>query len=258
MSAAHPSSSSSSSEAHARAAEETLTQRLQRRWFRPEDHPYRIYERAVDALLRPEHTLVDGGCGRTAPVLRRYKGKARRLIGVDLVAFDPATREPGIEYVAASIGDTGLEPESADLLISRALMEHVEDPRGVFDEALRILKPGGHFLYLAPNLWDYGSLAAWMIPNRLHPWIVAKTEGRATEDTFPTYFRANTRRAVRRLARASGLEIASLRYLGQYPAYLAFNAILFLIGTAYEKLISRFEALGFLRGWILVDLRKPG
>ena len=239
------------------AAEETLTQRLQRRYFAPEDHPYRIYERAVEALLRPEHTLVDGGCGRTAPVLRKYKHKARRLVGVDLVEFDPATREPGIDYVAASIGDTGLEAESVDLLISRALMEHVEDPAAVFREARRILVPGGHFVYLAPNLWDYGSLAAWMIPNRMHPWIVARTEGRATEDTFPTYFRANTRRTVRRLARASELEIDSFRYLGQYPAYLAFNPLLFLLGTAYEKVISRFELLGFLRGWILVDLRKP-
>jgi hypothetical protein len=35
-----------------------------------------------------------------------------------------------------------------------------------------------------------------------------------------------------------------------------FNGALFLLGTAYEKLISRFEALHFLRGWILVVLKK--
>jgi hypothetical protein len=35
-----------------------------------------------------------------------------------------------------------------------------------------------------------------------------------------------------------------------------FNAFLFLLGTAYEKVISRFELLRFLRGWILVTLRK--
>jgi len=240
------------------AEPETLTQRLQRRFFRPEDHPFRIYERLVERYLEPHHTLVDGGCGRTAPVLRQFKGRAARLIGVDLTPFDEATREPGIEYVAASVGDTGLAPDSVDLLISRALMEHVEDPLAAYREAHRILRPGGRFVYLAPNLGDYGSLIAWAVPNRYHAAIVKHTEGRPEEDTFPTWFRANSRRAVRRLAAGSGLEIESFEYLGQYPAYLTFNPILFLLGTGYEKLISRFDALGFLRGWILVVLRKPG
>ena len=235
----------------------SLSDRLQARYFRPEDHPYRIYERRIEQLLEPDHVLVDAGCGRTAPVLRQFTDRAARCIGVDLVEFTDAETAPGIEFVAASVTDTGLPEASVDLLISRALMEHVDDPEAAYREAFRILKPGGHYLYLAPNLYDYGSLAALAVPNRWHPWIVGKTEGRPEEDTFPTCFRANSRRAVKRLARASGLEIEHFEYLGQYPAYLKFNGLAFLAGTAYEKLISRFESLGWLRGWILVSLRKP-
>jgi hypothetical protein len=36
-----------------------------------------------------------------------------------------------------------------------------------------------------------------------------------------------------------------------------FNAFLFMLATAYEKTISRFDALRTLRGWIFVVLRKP-
>jgi len=36
-----------------------------------------------------------------------------------------------------------------------------------------------------------------------------------------------------------------------------FNGLLFAVGTAYDKLISRFESLRILRGWILVTLIKP-
>jgi hypothetical protein len=36
-----------------------------------------------------------------------------------------------------------------------------------------------------------------------------------------------------------------------------FSAPLFLLATAYEKLLSRVDALRFLRGWIFVTLRKP-
>ena len=36
-----------------------------------------------------------------------------------------------------------------------------------------------------------------------------------------------------------------------------FNGLLFLLGTAYDKLVSRFDALQILRGWIMVTLEKP-
>jgi len=36
-----------------------------------------------------------------------------------------------------------------------------------------------------------------------------------------------------------------------------FNGLLFLLATAYEKLIGHVSALNFLQGWILVTLRKP-
>ena len=96
-----------------------------------------------------------------------------------------------------------------------------------------------------------------MIPNRFHPWIVSKTEGRAEQDVFPIAYRTNTRRAVARWTRQTGFEIVRLDYLGQYPAYFMFKGFLFLLATGYEKLIDRIPALHFLRGWLLATLRKP-
>jgi SAM-dependent methyltransferase len=142
-------------------------------------------------------------------------------------------------------------------MISRALMEHLPEPERAFREIRRVLKPGGRYVFLAPNLGDYTAWVAKLVPNRLHPWIVRMTEGRPTQDTFPAYFRCNTRRALRRLCGEAGLELESAEYLGQYPSYFLFNPVLFLVATGYEKLISRFDALGFLRGWLLVSLRRP-
>jgi SAM-dependent methyltransferase len=136
-------------------------------------------------------------------------------------------------------------------------MEHVEDPRAVHGEIYRILKPGGRFIYLTANLWDYAALIAKIVPNRFHPWIVARTEGRKEEDVFPIQYRTNTYRAVRKWAASAGFEIVTFRYLSQYPSYFMFNGFLFLLATGYEKLLRRFDALGFLRGWIFVTLRKP-
>ena len=112
-------------------------------------------------------------------------------------------------------------------------------------------------IFLTANMWDYGTLVARLVPNRFHARVVKVVEGREEEDTFPTAYKTNTRSDVDRLSADAGLRVASFEFLSQYPNYLMFNGLLFLIGTGFEKLISRFEALRFLRGWIMVTLVKP-
>lgn len=233
-----------------------LAERLLRKYFDPHVHPYRIFERTVESRLRPEHTLLDAGCGRTAPVLAKYVGRAKRLIGVDVVDFRDIV--PGIEVHKCDLAHIGIDDASVDIVMARSVMEHVSDPHAVYGEIHRVLRPGGHFIFLTPNLWDYASLIAKIVPNRLHPAIVARTEGREPEDVFPVCYLTNTRRAVSRWADRTGFEIVQFDYLGQYPSYFMFNAFLFMLATAYEKAISRIEALRFLRGWIFVVLRKRG
>jgi SAM-dependent methyltransferase len=231
-------------------------EQLLHRHFRPEDHPCNILEREVARRLREADTLVDAGCGRTAPLLRAFQGKAARLIGVDLVEFSPEARDAGLELIRGDLNLIKLDTGSVDGIVSRSVMEHLSNPDATYKEFSRILKPGGWVIFLTPNLWDYGSLFAKLIPNQFHPMIVAKTEGRDELDTFPTYYRSNTPGAVKRLAKTSGFQIAACKYLGQYPNYLMFSAPLFLLGTWYAKLIGRFEVFKCLRGWLLVTMVK--
>jgi len=231
-----------------------LAERLRQRYFGGEPHPYRFLDDEVARLLPPGGALLDAGCGRGAPMLRQYIGRASVLVGVDLVDFRGEAE--GMRLIQSDLAHIDVPSGSIDVVMSRSVMEHVADPRAVYTEMHRVLKPGGHFVFLTPNLWDYASLIARCVPNRLHPWIVARTEGRAEEDVFPVEYRTNTRRAVHRWADATGFDIVSFRYLGQYPNYFLFNGALFLMATAYEKTLARFESLAFLRGWILTALRK--
>lgn len=232
-----------------------LAERLKDRFFGDDVHPYRRLEQAVDSHLRPDSVLLDAGCGWTAPVLKRYRGKAGRLIGIDLVEFPEPVE--GIELYRRDLGDTGLKSGSVDLIMARSVMEHIEDPERVYREFARILAPGGRLIFITANRWDYASIIATLIPNRFHPWIVRHTEGRAECDVFPTQYKTNTRKAVHRHASSAGLEVANFSFLGQYPNYFMFNGLLFLIATGYEKLLRRFDILSPLRGWIFADIVKP-
>ena len=232
-----------------------LSDRLLAKYYANSPHPYKLFERAVEARLSADAVLLDAGAGRTVPVLRKYLGRVRRLIGVELVAFTDVPA--GIETYHTDLAHLPLPDGVVDIIISRSVFEHLADPQAVYAEFSRVLRPGGVVIFLTANMWDYGTLIARLVPNRFHARIVAKVEGRAAEDTFPTEYRTNTRRDVERLALRAGLKIDAFEYLSQYPNYLMFNGALFFIGTCFEKLISRIDALRILRGWILVTLRKP-
>jgi len=229
-------------------------ERLAEKYFGDSVHPYAIFEDVVRKHLRPEDALLDAGCGHGAPVLRKFLGAAHELVGLDVVNFDSAI--PGLRLVNRDLTDTALPDESIDVVMSRSVMEHITDPANMYLEMHRILRPGGYFIFLTGNMWDYSAIIAKLVPNRYHPWIVERTQGRKEQDTFPVAYKTNTRRAVTKYANEVGFDVSSFAYLGQYPCYFLFNGPLFLVGTAYEKLISRFSMLKFLRGWILVVLRK--
>jgi len=235
----------------------TIAERLRTRFFRDEDHPYRLLEREIERRVHPDCVLLDAGCGRNAEILRKFSPVIRAGIGIDVVTFSCATPDPRINLLHGDLSRISLASESVDMAVSRSVMEHLENPLLVYQEIFRVLRPGGCFLFLTPNLWDYSAMISKIVPNRFHSAIVRKVEGRDEKDTFPVCYRSNTASAVKRLARQSGFCIDSIRYLGQYPCYLMFNPILFLLGTGYEKLISRFEVLRGLRGWLMVALSKP-
>lgn len=234
-----------------------MADRLLRKYYANSPHPYRLFEVAVDQALgtAKQKVLLDAGCGRTVPVLRKYLDRASHLIGIELVDFTDVP--PGIEAHQADLAHIPLPDACVDVIMSRSVFEHLTDPESVYREFQRLLKPGGQLIFLTANMWDYGTLVARLVPNRFHSGIVKRVEGRAEEDTFPTAYKTNTRADVNRLAQGAGLTVQRFEYLGQYPNYLMFNGPLFLLGTAYDKLICRFHALRILRGWILVTLGKP-
>jgi len=227
-----------------------------KRYYEGVPHPYRIFEDFIERTIhRGAQALLDAGCGRSAPVLKNFRGKARLLVGVDLVRFKASGG--GLHLVNAELGQLPFAPNSFDCVFSRSVFEHLSDPLGVYKEIHRILRPGGTLLFLTANMWDYATVVARLVPESWHGRIVKFVEGRDEEDTFPTFYKTNTYSAIKRLCLASGFVIEKFEYLSQYPNYLTFNSFLFFAGTCYEHCIRRMNALRFLRGWILAVLRKP-
>jgi SAM-dependent methyltransferase len=142
-----------------------------------------------------------------------------------------------------------------DMIISRSVVEHLEDPPQVFREFNRVLRRGGKVVIITPNKYDYVSIAASLTPYWLHRFLVSRIFRVPEDDVFPTRYRANTRSAIRKAFRSAGLIQKELGTINHYPAYLMFSPTLFRLGILYERLTS-LSVFGGLRGSILCVFEK--
>ena len=74
---------------------------------------------------------------------------------------------------------------------------------------------------------------------------------------FPTRYRANSVKDIRLLADAAGLEVASVDHIESRPEYLRMNALTYIPGIVYERLVNKLSFLSRFRILLIVELRKP-
>ena len=229
--------------------------------FTDVDGTVAFYSR-VAALLSPDAVVLDVGCGRgellvddPVPYRRQLvtlRGRAGRVIGLDV---DPVGEtHPGLDefHLITPEGDWPVPDASVDLVVCDNVVEHVEDPPAMFARMRRALKPGGVVCVRTPNRWGYVALAASAIPNRLHARVTARVQdGRKEEDVFPTLYRCNSVRAVRRAMTAAGFDATVYGY-GAEPGYLAFSKAAYAAGVLHQRL-----APGFLRPALFAFGRTP-
>ncbi len=102
-------------------------------------------------------TVIDVGCGAGTDVLLAALavGPRGRAIGVDMTEAmlrkaRAAAAEAGLSNVELRLGDAlelPAESASADFVISNGVLNLAPDKRRVYAEVLRVLRPGGRFLY---------------------------------------------------------------------------------------------------------------
>lgn len=217
----------------------------------------RDYEQVIRGVLDPARRLLDAGAGERLEFTRRLAPDTRLAVGLDRFRFTVPGREGRVRAVLGDLSRLPFADRQFGAIISRSVFEHLEDPRRVAREFFRVLEPGGSVVILTPNRWDYVSIAGKLTPYAFHRWMYGKVLGAPEDDAFPTFYRANTRAALHRQFGEVGFEEISVRLLAHHPVYLGFSPLLYRLGVGYDRLTRRFEALAFLRGWILAHFRRP-
>jgi ubiquinone/menaquinone biosynthesis C-methylase UbiE len=207
------------------------------------------YREAIGRYLKPGARLLDAGCGSEMEFTREFHGNACTAVGYDIEC--PKLSHPGPSAVQGNLNDLPFKDHTFDVIISKSVLEHLSDPEAVFREFARVLKRDGAVILLTPNKYDYISLIAHATPFSFHRWILGRLLDRTEEDTFPTFYRANTQKRLVSLFQRSGLTPLKVSLFNQYPSYLMFSPLLFRAGIVYERITSASKRLAPLRAWLI-------
>jgi SAM-dependent methyltransferase len=208
------------------------------------------FEREADALIRslPDGaTVLDLGGGRRCVYAASVQPTGRvKLIAVDVSAEELALNEDVAEKRVADVAaGLPMPDESADLILSRALLEHVQGVPAAIGHMGRVLKPGGVALHLVPCRYSLFGLAARVLPfgpllklvHLVMPWTRGNVE-------FPVVYDHCYPQALERVFRDAGFSQVEVWITWAQPGYFEAAYPAFLLHALYEWLVRHLKLRG--------------
>jgi SAM-dependent methyltransferase len=226
-----------------------------------ETRGFAIYEWVARALLgRPgANVVLDVGGGRTWHFGDDYQANPKfHLIGVDVDGAELALNPRLDEAVTADICETlGVPDGSVDLILCRAVVEHLHDTSAFLGNVERALRPGGAAAFVFANKWSPPMILNRIIPTRLAGklllWLVPGTAGYGG---FRAYYDKCSFSAFKRELLKRGFEI-EYEYASYYSsAYFQFFLPLHVASIALD-LLRQSLSIRDLSQLNLFVVRKP-
>jgi ubiquinone/menaquinone biosynthesis C-methylase UbiE len=202
------------------------------------DYEYAVIE-DLSGRLGQSCRLLDLGCGSLGLLARRGErllGLHKDSLGIDIDRKNLASNQNVVHRLCASCYALPLKSHSVDIIVCRWVFEHLEHPEQAMRECSRVLKKGGFLYVKTPHLWHYTMLLSWATPTAFHNFFLSRTSGKKNT---PTYYRANTRRQLERLAAETGFAINRIECYPSSFMYFVFNKELFVTMRAVSKLVGK-------------------
>jgi SAM-dependent methyltransferase len=225
-------------------------------------HLHTVYKFEVAALVNRQlgQVVLDIGGGKECPFLPFVEEPRRQLI----VAIDYSAEELhanlGLDrrIVADAAAPTfPFRDSSADLIVSRSVVEHLHDNRMFFENCARVLRPGGVLVHTFPCKFAPFALLNQILPNRVTRRLIAAFHPQWQQDCgFLAFYDRCYFSAVQRLLECTGFK--NLRFTFRYyqSIYFDFFFPLYVVMLAYDLAIS-FLGIRNLACAILVTAEQP-
>lgn len=165
-----------------------------------------IYD-SVLAAARPgaRGDVLDFGAGNgTVAALLAAMPEVNTVTAADLASYDGDAMPPKVRWFRADLNEPlPLPADSFDLIVAVEIIEHLENPRAVAREWLRLLRPGGLLVMSTPNVECIRSLLALVFRGHFLPF---------TEPWYPAHITALTAADARRVLTEAGFHGVQVGY----------------------------------------------
>jgi SAM-dependent methyltransferase len=200
------------------------------------------------------HQILPGWIRLARPTERALVSRTRLTVGIDPDLWN-IFRHPTIRHrIVAAIEHCPFQNESFEFISANMVMEHLQDPIAALSEACRVMKTGGTLVFHTPNLWNYQTLLASLIPQSIKNRLVRVLEGRSDKDVFPATYRINTVPEIEQCAAQCGFQVVDIKVVNSTAA----TAIVFPLAI-FELVAIRLLELRRLQNYrtnIITVLRK--
>jgi 2-polyprenyl-3-methyl-5-hydroxy-6-metoxy-1,4-benzoquinol methylase len=164
---------------------------------------YHMVARAVKDAGGCE-VLLDLGCGNG-----ELKGfvdhQIARYVGADIARYEDYPADAEFHEVNLDCLPTPLADRFADIVVAVETIEHLENPRALVREMVRLCRPGGRVVVTTPNQLSLASKAALLLKNQFLAFQEAP-------GLYPTHITALLEIDLIRMARECGLVDCAVFY----------------------------------------------
>lgn len=225
-----------------------LSDITERRLHLPNDRVlWQKFEETARELIcaAPDGSVVlDLGGGRNCVYASAVQPPGRlRLVAIDISPEELALNSDVSETHVADVARGLPMPDaSVDLVLSRALLEHVDGVPSAIRHMARVLVPGGVALHFVPCRYSLFGMAARLLPFgpilRLTHLLAPLSRGVVG---FPIHYDHCYPQALEREFRAAGFADVQLEYTWACSGYFTGVYPLFLLHAVYEKVVRRLR-----------------
>lgn len=221
-----------------------------------------LYERVVAQYMnsRAGQVVVDVGGGKSC-AFAKYRDPAA---GAKIVAVDVSEEE--LKYnvdveekrVADIMHGLPFDRQEVDLIVSRSVLEHLENLDSFVANSRQALKTEGHFIHLFPSKFAPFALINQALSNSLSKKVLyfffPESKGILG---FPAFYDNCYYSGIRKLLERHGFEVIGAHLSYYQSPYFYFFVPLFLVSAIYEMVI-RVLGVKDLAAYMLIIARKNG
>ncbi len=222
-------------------------------------HAYTRYKNAGEMLLRLEpKTVLDVGAGKQWHFEPSLKAPGMNLVGFDIDVVEMSGNALLDERLSGdACNGLGVPDGSVDLVMGRAVVEHLHDNKSFLESAHRALSEGGHLIVTFPNKRAPFAILNRLLPRRVTQWLLLNlVPGSSGKLGFEAFYDRTSSREFRESLAKIGFEIEEEFASYFSSGYLRFFVPLFVIGLGYDYASYAFRNPRFAAYLMFIAKKK--